>query len=509
MIHLIQPPTHDEVILPKSSTTTSNNNNNNHTKKKDETVSTLEDDDLYSGGGLNRASSSSSLSSSNNNRQLQQQQEDALMQLRLSRSQRLVTAEARARARSGLDPTAIAHWMNKMQNVMETHTLDASSTNMMGTTSTLTVSNSLLGVGRSAQHKSSSSSSSLKQKKKDKLISPIMVANLEKKLANAIKGKYNSRLKKLKKQRQQSMFINSDNNNNNNHTGTNVTSTNNNNNTNNNAAPPIVPILSSNYSVSGMNSLALSDDSLDDDNNSNNNNNNNTHGINLPPIITSNNNNNNNNNNEDDPLNNNNNNIYLLPSPTKAKPPVTLTTRDILPYYKLDTVLQFMDIFAKVDENFSGDLDVHEWIRLFTSLNESVPVQEARMIFMKIDKDNDGFLSMRELIPVIFNKANKLQQRKIIEFCEFELIKKIDNETIPTITNTDLEFLFEAYDMDNVGFVDVSVIRERIRRLNTQFGYLNETHIYFFMELICDLEDDEMVNLTEFKRMFKLFSSSK
>lgn len=39
---------------------------------------------------------------------------------------------------------------------------------------------------------------------------------------------------------------------------------------------------------------------------------------------------------------------------------------------------------AQVDENFSGDLDVNEWIRLFTSLNESVPVLEARMIFMKI-----------------------------------------------------------------------------------------------------------------------------
>ncbi|RYG66230.1 EF-hand domain-containing protein [archaeon] len=54
-----------------------------------------------------------------------------------------------------------------------------------------------------------------------------------------------------------------------------------------------------------------------------------------------------------------------------------------------------------MDENFSGDLDVNEWIRLFTSLNQAVPVQEARMIFLKIDKDNDGHLSMRELIPVV------------------------------------------------------------------------------------------------------------
>jgi Ca2+-binding EF-hand superfamily protein len=75
-----------------------------------------------------------------------------------------------------------------------------------------------------------------------------------------------------------------------------------------------------------------------------------------------------------------------------------------------------MDIFAKVDENFSGDLDVNEWIRLFTSLNESVPVLEARMIFMKIDKDSDGFLTMRELIPVVFNKATQVCSCAVL-FC--------------------------------------------------------------------------------------------
>jgi Ca2+-binding EF-hand superfamily protein len=76
-----------------------------------------------------------------------------------------------------------------------------------------------------------------------------------------------------------------------------------------------------------------------------------------------------------------------------------------------------MDIFAKVDENFSGDLDVNEWIRLFTSLNESVPVLEARMIFMKIDKDSDGFLTMRELIPVVFNKATQVSANAVQCYC--------------------------------------------------------------------------------------------
>jgi Ca2+-binding EF-hand superfamily protein len=191
-----------------------------------------------------------------------------------------------------------------------------------------------------------------------------------------------------------------------------------------------------------------------------------------------------------------------LPVPKSSeRKRVTLTTRDLLPYYKLDAVIQFMDIFAKVDENFSGDLDVNEWIRLFTSLNEAVPVQEARMIFMKIDKDADGFLSMRELIPVVFNKASRIQQKRIIEYCEMELMKKIETEIIPTVTATNLEFLFEAYDSESVGFIEVNVVRERVKKMN-----LTDPQLFFFADLISDLADDEMVNLTEFKRMFKIFT---
>jgi Ca2+-binding EF-hand superfamily protein len=189
-------------------------------------------------------------------------------------------------------------------------------------------------------------------------------------------------------------------------------------------------------------------------------------------------------------------------SPTKQEKFV-LTTRHLLPYYKLEAVHQFMDIFAKVDENFSGDLDVNEWIKLFSSLNESVTEQEARMIFMKIDKDSNGFLTMRELIPVVFNKATKEQQRMIIQYTEMELTKKMDLDHTPKVTNTDLEFLFEAYDTENVGFVEIALIRERIRSLR-----LPEQVLFYFMELTTDLADDEMVNLVEFKRLFKPFTST-
>lgn len=192
------------------------------------------------------------------------------------------------------------------------------------------------------------------------------------------------------------------------------------------------------------------------------------------------------------------------PGGKKGEKKPVLTTRMLLPYYKLEAVHQFMDIFAKVDENFSGDLDVNEWIRLFTSLNESVPVLEARMIFMKIDKDSDGFLTMRELIPVVFNKATQEQKRNIIAYAEMELTKKIETESVPKVTAADLDFLFEAYDTENIGFVDVALIKERVRTL-----YLSEQALFHFMDSISDLADDEMVSSVEFKRLFRLYMSGK
>lgn len=70
----------------------------------------------------------------------------------------------------------------------------------------------------------------------------------------------------------------------------------------------------------------------------------------------------------------------LAEAPQEMEKAVIISTRALLPYYNLDNVNQFLDIFAKVDESFTGELDVHEWIKLFTSLNESIPVQEARMV---------------------------------------------------------------------------------------------------------------------------------
>lgn len=382
--------------------------------------------------------------------------EEAMMKLRLVRSDKLVTAEARQRFQRPLDPASISRWTKKMDDALDI------------------TADSLVAKAQDNARK--------RQRKKKETISAAMVAMLEKKLTAAIKGKYFSRVAKARKANVLSQMAKSritietedgDNNNNNSNSANNITDSRNNSfrsaQTNTGSTPP------GPMSPTGEMAKTASAMSFDNDDESS-----------LPPSAEE---------------------TLFFAQHIKTgndRKPVNLTTRELLPYYKLDSVLQFMDIFAKVDENFSGDLDVNEWIRLFTSLNESVPVQEARMIFLKIDKDGDGYLSMRELIPVVFGKATKVQLKKIIEFCEFELTKKIETETVPTVTMTDLEFLFEAYDSENVGFVDVAIVRDRVRKMA-----LSDQQIFFFMEIVADLADDEMVNLQEFKRMFRIFTKTK
>ena len=58
-----------------------------------------------------------------------------------------------------------------------------------------------------------------------------------------------------------------------------------------------------------------------------------------------------------------------------------------------------------------GDLDIDEWCMLFTRLDKNTSVQHARLLFMKVDRNASGALSLAELIPFIFDKATPHQVR--------------------------------------------------------------------------------------------------
>ena len=57
-----------------------------------------------------------------------------------------------------------------------------------------------------------------------------------------------------------------------------------------------------------------------------------------------------------------------------------------------------------------------EWVTIFNKINKNVSAQEARLIFMQIDKNCSGAVSLAELVPVIFDKGTKNQIKLIAQY---------------------------------------------------------------------------------------------
>ena len=57
-----------------------------------------------------------------------------------------------------------------------------------------------------------------------------------------------------------------------------------------------------------------------------------------------------------------------------------------------------------------------EWVTLFAKINKNVSAQEARLIFMQIDKNGCGAVSLAELVPVIFSKGTRHQMKLITQY---------------------------------------------------------------------------------------------
>ena len=194
-----------------------------------------------------------------------------------------------------------------------------------------------------------------------------------------------------------------------------------------------------------------------------------------------------------------------------------LTTRDLLPYYKILDLKNFLEIFHKVDNDFSGDLNVNEWLQVylkrvmhsncffikpfcfqfFYAFNKSITISQARTMFVKLDEDKDGFLSLRDLIPVIFSKANREQLVLITKYLEAEVVTKKEVTKKEYIHKDELETMFAYYDVDLIGFVDVKRIKDKIR----SFRMPDQAHLAIFA-MFKGYEDDEMLNLAEFLKLF-------
>ncbi|KAG7391395.1 hypothetical protein PHYPSEUDO_004930 [Phytophthora pseudosyringae] len=86
------------------------------------------------------------------------------------------------------------------------------------------------------------------------------------------------------------------------------------------------------------------------------------------------------------------------------------------PHYTLKQVEQLAVGLARLDEDGSGDLDQHEWQHLATFCGMESSTSTIESLFHSIDRDANGTVSLRELLPTLFPQASpeQLQQMRAL-----------------------------------------------------------------------------------------------
>ena len=183
----------------------------------------------------------------------------------------------------------------------------------------------------------------------------------------------------------------------------------------------------------------------------------------------------------------------------ETKKKTVLRAKHLMPSYKMVDVTNFLRIFCSIDKSFTGVLNISEWVKFFTAINSHVDERYAQSIFYEIDNNGDGVLSINELLPLIFTKANKEQLILIEEYLEHEISQQ-KNHINHSLTEHDLECLFEYYDVEMVGFVKVGNIRKRILEME-----LPKMAVEDIMLTLKNIDANEMFSEKEFVRIFKRY----
>jgi Ca2+-binding EF-hand superfamily protein len=121
-------------------------------------------------------------------------------------------------------------------------------------------------------------------------------------------------------------------------------------------------------------------------------------------------------------------------------------------------------------------------------------------MFYQIDSNGDGVLSIHELLPVVFPKANRDKLNLIEEYMD-HAIESQKLHMSHSLKLTDLQCLFEHYDTTMIGFIKVGFIRQQITAL--QLPRIAHDEIMFSLK---NIENDEMYSEQEFIRIFKPYT---
>ncbi|KAG3251659.1 hypothetical protein PI124_g3762 [Phytophthora idaei] len=88
------------------------------------------------------------------------------------------------------------------------------------------------------------------------------------------------------------------------------------------------------------------------------------------------------------------------------------------PHYTVKQVEQLAIRLARLDEDGSGDLDQHEWKQLVEFCGLESNATSIENLFHSLDRDSNGTISLRELLPSLFRQASTEQLQQMRAFIQ-------------------------------------------------------------------------------------------
>ncbi|CAK4509412.1 unnamed protein product [Aphanomyces euteiches] len=135
--------------------------------------------------------------------------------------------------------------------------------------------------------------------------------------------------------------------------------------------------------------------------------------------------------------------------------------------YTRESVYEACKLFADIDKDDSGSIETQEFVEKLVRIQGDEMKPALEELFRRMDHDGNGLIDMTEMLKAVFPKANARVREEMIAYSRLALYaafaSKSERKELSKQALDDLTHLFQMFDKDNSGSVDVNELIQGLR----------------------------------------------
>ncbi|KAH9114476.1 hypothetical protein AeMF1_011440 [Aphanomyces euteiches] len=135
--------------------------------------------------------------------------------------------------------------------------------------------------------------------------------------------------------------------------------------------------------------------------------------------------------------------------------------------YTRESVYEACKLFADIDKDDSGSIETQEFVEKLVRIQGDEMKPALEELFRRMDHDGNGLIDMTEMLKAVFPKANARVREEMIAYSRLALYaafaSKSERKELSKEALDDLTHLFQMFDKDNSGSVDVNELIQGLR----------------------------------------------